>query len=500
MLTSLAVIGVMGVSHLLSRTRYYHWGAFITLAGGTAIIFLEMFETYPDIDAFDFSYIVVVFLVGSALFSLRISPLFLIIPLLMVASIAVAQPALEFADFVGSITFTVVIAVFVILVMHNREELEAARQSLILDREQRLKLLLEYVPGIMWTSDSDLFITSLSGSLIGTYSDQLDRTARAYVCDVITSNVADNEQVATAHQQALRGEHASCTIQWESHVLDCRIESLRDIQGHIIGCVGVAIDITERLQHEQQALELNLAQQRSRIFTEFMHTSAHDLRTPLTSLKTTTYLAMQKNNDAQMQRQIERIDFDVKRMTDMIENVILMADLERTQTLEMTDTSINLLLTGLLHKYQLIATGKRITLLQHMADDPPIIKANQSQLADAISRILENAMTYTLDGGSVTISTHWNDDELEIHIQDTGIGIGEAHHAKIFEPFYRIESSRTLTAGHNGMGLAIVHKIIEKHDGRIRLISQPDEGSTFIIHLPIKRPTAAQQSLPITPN
>jgi signal transduction histidine kinase len=115
----------------------------------------------------------------------------------------------------------------------------------------------------------------------------------------------------------------------------------------------------------------------------------------------------------------------------------------------------------------------------------PEIKADYENLGSAIENIVRNAMYYTKEKGSVTITAQIVENELEIRVRDQGPGVPEEDLNRLFEPFFRSDLSRNEKTGSNGVGLAITHRIIELHDGKVWARNLPDEGLVVTIRLPL---------------
>ena len=106
------------------------------------------------------------------------------------------------------------------------------------------------------------------------------------------------------------------------------------------------------------------------------------------------------------------------------------------------------------------------------------------RLKQAIINLVDNAIKYNRPGGTIKLSVRTDDAQVVIQVQDSGIGISQADQQRIFDRFYRVDKSRSRAQGGSGLGLSIVKKIVEDHDGSIIVESEPDSGSTFTIVLP----------------
>ncbi len=131
------------------------------------------------------------------------------------------------------------------------------------------------------------------------------------------------------------------------------------------------------------------------------------------------------------------------------------------------------------------AARRNIGLHLQVASNLPEISADPGRLVQVLSNLVDNALLYTPEGGSILISADLIEQELEIRVKDSGPGIQEDELDRIFDRFYRSDPSRQRNEGGSGLGLAIAKSIVEKHNGRIWAESKPGEGTTIVIRLPI---------------
>jgi signal transduction histidine kinase len=131
------------------------------------------------------------------------------------------------------------------------------------------------------------------------------------------------------------------------------------------------------------------------------------------------------------------------------------------------------------------ATQKSITLELQTAPGLPLVSMDSSRMMQVLNNLVENAIRYTPEGGSIILSAQLVDKMLEIRVQDSGAGISKDELDRVFERFYRSDPSRQREQGGSGLGLAIARSIVEKHNGRIWAESQPGQGTTIVIRLPL---------------
>ena len=254
-------------------------------------------------------------------------------------------------------------------------------------------------------------------------------------------------------------------------VFDLRVIPLRSSEeASIAGAVGVFFDISrlERLEIVRQ---------------EFLANVSHELRTPLTSILASAetlessingtsesdkkFLSIIHKNAARMQRLIN----DLLELG-AIENVKV--DVEPVRLFPLVEDIVNSLSVG--------AAEKSITLENCIGKDVEVF-ADPHRLMQMLTNLVDNAIKFNLQGGTVTIE-HRRDDFDIICVADTGEGIPAQHLDRLFERFYRVDRARSRNLGGTGLGLAIVKHLARAHGGDVNVTSRIGEGSEFTIRLP----------------
>jgi two-component system, OmpR family, sensor kinase len=170
--------------------------------------------------------------------------------------------------------------------------------------------------------------------------------------------------------------------------------------------------------------------------------------------------------------------------------------------LEKEEVRLDVLIDAVAANAESLASEKNITL-HVQADKPVIALGDEARLIQMTMNLLDNAITYTPEGGSITLSTTVENGKARLSVQDTGIGMAAEHLSHIFERFYRVDPAHAITAQNNsGLGLSIVEWVVKAHNGSITVESQPGKGSTFTVLLPLAAPkpmeTAGSASTLIT--
>jgi heavy metal sensor kinase len=217
---------------------------------------------------------------------------------------------------------------------------------------------------------------------------------------------------------------------------------------------------------------------------QFIHDISHELRTPLTILKgelevTLKKVRSQKEYESILHSSLE----EMNKISRILENLLMLARFDNKDVpLEIKPLDLNQLIQNILDDIKILSEQKVIQI-NFFPEESIILKADESQLRRAILNILDNAIKYTTANGKVFVNLKKENNTAEIKISDTGIGIAKENLPFIFDRFYRVDNSRN-TNGF-GLGLSIAKAIIEVHKGRIEVESQPNQGTTFTISLPL---------------
>lgn len=152
------------------------------------------------------------------------------------------------------------------------------------------------------------------------------------------------------------------------------------------------------------------------------------------------------------------------------------------------------ILEQLARSFEPLAQEQQIVLHLDLPESLPSIRADRERLVQVLSNLISNALRHTPAGGCITLATQAQQDQVQLVVQDTGVGIAPAHQPYVFERFYRIEESRYAAEGESGLGLAIAKSIVEAHQGSIAVQSALGVGTTMRITLPAVPPVVAEDA------
>jgi PAS domain S-box-containing protein len=234
--------------------------------------------------------------------------------------------------------------------------------------------------------------------------------------------------------------------------------------------VGVQRDITEKVKLE--ALK-----------EQFIADAAHDLRSPLTSLK--LRLSMLRQHPERLVQSLDMLDAQVSRMSHLVEDLLTLSRLDRqAESLILETLDLNPFLAELIEHYQPLAEARQQYLVFEGYPQAVYITGDVLHLERIMDNLVTNALNYTPEGGRISIQLSIRSGHACISVQDTGIGMSQDEIQHIYERFYRGKRARDLASG-TGLGLAIVKQLMDLHHGTIAIFSQPMQGTRFELLFPL---------------
>ncbi len=223
---------------------------------------------------------------------------------------------------------------------------------------------------------------------------------------------------------------------------------------------------------------------------EFVANVSHELRTPLTTIKGFIETLQDGADDKPEDRKrfLKIMNNHVDRLNALIEDLLTISRLEREEEkedVELEMVSVKEIIDNVLEVCGPIADSKNITISIDIEESSSIMCA-PSLIEQACINLLDNAINYSNDGDSITVTTGISGDTVEIHVIDNGPGIAKKHLPRLFERFYRVDKARSRKEGGTGLGLAIVKHIASLHKGTASVKSETGKGSEFILTFPGK--------------
>ena len=221
--------------------------------------------------------------------------------------------------------------------------------------------------------------------------------------------------------------------------------------------------------------------------SDFVANVSHEIRTPATVIAgfAETLLSLELD-DKSRREYLSAILRQSETMGRLVGDLLLLASLERAaDRLDESAIELQPLLESLVYEARALSSGRHAISLEF--EGPPRLMAVPAEIESAVRNLVTNAVRYTPDGGTVTVSWRVRDDEGWLAVRDTGIGISTEHLPRITERFYRVDRSRSRDTGGTGLGLAIVKRIANRHHASLRIDSEPGKGSVFTMRFPARR-------------
>lgn len=376
---------------------------------------------------------------------------------------------------------------------HMTEHLLAHANALRQTRD-RLQFLVSATPVVIYTA-------AAHGDVGATYVSANVRSLLGYDPEEFTADPGfwashihpeDRERVfadipalfeSGEHTHEYRFSHKNGSWRW------MRDEAVltRNAGGAPQEIVGCWLDVTER-HRAQEAIQDAL-----RMKTEFMANVTHELRTPLNSVIGFAELLHEQVPGPLNARQAEfaaDILASGQRLLALVEGILEMSRLDAAGTaLEREPVDIGAALATRAAAHRALAEAQGLGISLELAPNLGDAELDPRALRRMLDALIDNAIKFNREGGRVTLSARRDGDWLEIAVADSGIGIAHADLAKLFQPLVQLDAGLARRAGGIGLGLALARRLAELHGGTIEVASEPDQGSTFTLRLPIKEKT-----------
>ncbi|WP_163765449.1 sensor histidine kinase [Mycolicibacterium parafortuitum] len=222
---------------------------------------------------------------------------------------------------------------------------------------------------------------------------------------------------------------------------------------------------------------------------DFVANVSHELKTPVGALGVLAEAVLASADDpATVAHFAEKMVMESTRLANMVGELIELSRLQGGERLpDLGTVDVDVVVSEALSRHKVAAENADITV----TTDAPTgfrVLGDQTLLVTAIANLVSNAIAYSPNGSSVSISRRRRGRNIEIAVTDRGIGIAPADQERVFERFFRVDKARSRATGGTGLGLAIVKHVAANHNGSIRLWSQPGTGSTFTLSIPAADP------------
>ncbi len=365
-------------------------------------------------------------------------------------------------------------------------------ERVLRENEQRLRLIVEQLPAIIWTTDEELNFTSSQGAALQGLHLETNEVVGQSLYEFFQIEGTKHPRIAP-HLSALMGNSAVLTEEWAGRAFEARVEPLRDQDGRIRGTVGIAHDVTERIEaaHKLQVandrLEERVEQRTAQLaasnadLEQFAYIVSHDLLEPLRSIHGFCGLLKKRYEGRLDEKADEYINFAMdaaKHMQTLIRELLHYSRVatrakkhEPVDCNEVCDAAISNLKAAIEESQAVVERG-----------DLPSVMGDRTRLIQLFQNLIANATRFHGERNPVVhIRVVDAGDQWRIEVQDNGIGVHPDHADRIFMIFQRLHHRESFPGV--GIGLAICKKVVEAHRGTIGVESSPGEGATFFFTL-----------------
>jgi PAS domain S-box-containing protein len=370
------------------------------------------------------------------------------------------------------------------------EQAQRESEARLRESQQMLQNILETIPvRVFWKDRSSVYMgcnrlfmqdagVKSPEEIIGKRDDEMIWRGRA-------------DSYRAADESILRGEHSFMEYEQivtgadgEEHCFHNYKVPLKDLQGEIIGVLGMYTDITERKQSEDTlrkafARERELGELKSR----FVSMASHELRTPLTSIMSAAEIVRRyraRMDEAQIDEKLRLIARQVEHLTSIIEDVLNLGRIQAGHgDFHPTEVDLDALCR------EIVAEFESHPSFHHRIDyrgAPLAHWVDRTLMRQVITNLISNAVKYSPASQTVWVALERRGGGVVLCVRDAGIGIPAADMNHLFEPFHRARNVGAISG--TGLGLAISKEAVEMHGGTISVESEVDVGTTFYVHLP----------------
>ena len=226
--------------------------------------------------------------------------------------------------------------------------------------------------------------------------------------------------------------------------------------------------------------------------SQFVQNASHELKTPLATMKLLLEnLIYQPDMPAELRAEfMQDMNHEIDRLSGIITDLLTLTKMDSEETaIKHEKFDFTELCIGAVHALQPAAEKNRLTLTMDVAKDVTL-QGDESKLGQVIYNLIDNAIKYTPEGGSVFVTMKADGRNAVFAVKDTGVGIPEEDAKHIFDRFYRVDKARSRETGGTGLGLSIVRQMVQLHRGEIKVDSVFGKGSTFTVTLPLRKGAA----------
>jgi PAS domain S-box-containing protein len=390
--------------------------------------------------------------------------------------------------------------------------IERGREQLLVEIEERkmteqrlrrsetlYRMLIDHLPrSAVLMFDHDLRHTLMAGSFLTQLGYPRERFEGRTLADALSEE--PRSQLEPHYREALAGKENTQEGVMNNTYFRAQYLPFRDVSEEIVGGLILVQDITEEKKAAKNLVAAAVEREKAKILNDFVRDISHDFRTPLAVLNTSLFLLTRSHTTEQLQQRSKIMEKQVERLARLLDQLVTMSALETGASFHLERVNIPSLLQTLFDRFSTSASKNTVQLTLEGSDGGIYADADQMQISRALSNLIENALQYTPSGGSIRLGVQMNEehDIVRLTVADTGAGIPPEDIPHVFDRFYRTDKARGAETGGAGLGLTMVKKIIERHEGSITIESIVGEGTCVELRLPVSRvevPTQQQQAV-----
>jgi signal transduction histidine kinase len=249
---------------------------------------------------------------------------------------------------------------------------------------------------------------------------------------------------------------------------------------------------TQKLLESEKSFQKSLQklQEYDQLKTDFFSNVSHELRTPLTMILSPIERILDRDArqlSPEIVSRLETTRINGHRLLKLINQLLDFSKLEAGHgSIHRSSVAVHELITKIVDTAQPLAEQLGVELETNLEDGMAIVSIDEEKIDTVISNLLSNALKFTPPGGTVQVETSLQNDQLQVGVSDTGIGIAAEDHQRIFDRFVQVDGSLSRETAGTGLGMALAKELIEMHGGCISLKSTSGKGSRFWFRIPVK--------------
>lgn len=339
------------------------------------------------------------------------------------------------------------------------------------DRNSKLKAILKSISTGIIAVDSDENVMLMNKVAKNIFNFRIKEYEGTPIEKIVLNKVLLQSMLNMVHLR----ERSQTQIEIDSTFYKINVGPIRLDENSkiVIGSIINIEDITERIRLENMR-------------SDFVANVTHELKTPLTSINgfVETLKSDLEISPKNRERFLNIIEIESNRLQRLIDDVLILSFIESNS--DYYETHMVDIIEPINQSIELVedyAQSKNITIQKDIAHEELMVNANSDLLKQLVLNLIDNAINYSNDGGTIRIKIIDGENEVKLTVKDDGIGIPQEDIPRIFERFYRVDKARSKKAGGTGLGLAIVKHIVLKLRASIKVNSELDKGTEFIITL-----------------